>query len=220
MIKFSLKYVGKSPIDNNPALVQITAWRRSGDKPLSEPMMVSLLMHICVTRPQWVKESRQYMLYKTYLAVWSHAPCSGWSSPVLTPDGVTSGLHGPRGIPASNTGRILITLSSTQGFTFERECSANKSNGIEQLGYVTKTIRQWPLLTHWGLVTPCGDRDLGLHWLRLWLVAWRYQAITWTNVDWSSVKSSYIHISWFILGQFHKWCLNHQSLKSVWKLHV
>ena len=31
------------------------AWRRTGDKPLSEPMMVSLLMHIWVTRPQWVK---------------------------------------------------------------------------------------------------------------------------------------------------------------------
>ena len=30
------------------------AWRRSGDKPLSEPMTVSLLTHICVTRPQWV----------------------------------------------------------------------------------------------------------------------------------------------------------------------
>ena len=29
-------------------------WRRSGDKPLSEPMMVILLTHICVTRPQWV----------------------------------------------------------------------------------------------------------------------------------------------------------------------
>ena len=30
------------------------AWRRPGDKPLSEPVMVSLLTHICVTRPQWV----------------------------------------------------------------------------------------------------------------------------------------------------------------------
>ena len=30
------------------------AWRRLGDKPLSEPMMISLPMHICVTRPQWV----------------------------------------------------------------------------------------------------------------------------------------------------------------------
>ena len=31
------------------------AWRRPGDKPLSEPMIVSLLTHICVTRPQWIK---------------------------------------------------------------------------------------------------------------------------------------------------------------------
>ena len=30
------------------------AWRRPGDKPLSEPMMVRLPTHICVTRPQWV----------------------------------------------------------------------------------------------------------------------------------------------------------------------
>ena len=46
------RHFRKGPIDNNPALVQIMAWRRSGDKPLSEPMMVSLLTHICVTRPQ------------------------------------------------------------------------------------------------------------------------------------------------------------------------
>ena len=31
------------------------AWRRPGDNPLSEPMMVILPPHICVTRPQWVK---------------------------------------------------------------------------------------------------------------------------------------------------------------------
>ena len=30
------------------------AWRRPGAEPLSEPMMVSLLTRICVTRPQWV----------------------------------------------------------------------------------------------------------------------------------------------------------------------
>ena len=40
-IKISLKFVPKGPINNNPALVQIIAWRRPGDKPLSEPMMVS-----------------------------------------------------------------------------------------------------------------------------------------------------------------------------------
>ena len=56
-VKISLKYVTKGPINNIPALVQIMAWRRSGDKPLSEPMMVGLPTHICVTRPQWVKPS-------------------------------------------------------------------------------------------------------------------------------------------------------------------
>ena len=45
-IEISLKFVPKGPINNIPALVQIMAWRRSGDKPLSEPMMVSLLTHI------------------------------------------------------------------------------------------------------------------------------------------------------------------------------
>ena len=54
-IKISLKFDPKGPINNIPALVQIMAWRRPGDKPLSEAMMVSLLTHICVTRPQWVK---------------------------------------------------------------------------------------------------------------------------------------------------------------------
>ena len=49
-------------------------------------------------------------------------------------------------------------------------------------------------LTHWGLVTPYGDKDLGRHWLRYWLVAWRHQVITWTNVDLSLVRSSDIHI--------------------------
>ena len=53
-IKISLKFVPKGPINNIPALVQIRAWRRSGEKPLSEPMMVSLPTHMCVTRPQWV----------------------------------------------------------------------------------------------------------------------------------------------------------------------
>ena len=53
-IKISLKFVPKGPINKIPALLQIMAWRRPGDKPLSEPMMVRLLTHICVTRPQWV----------------------------------------------------------------------------------------------------------------------------------------------------------------------
>ena len=58
-IRISLKFVPKGPINNNPALVQILAWRWSSDKPLSEPIMVSLLRHICVIRPLSFKVNPQ-----------------------------------------------------------------------------------------------------------------------------------------------------------------
>ena len=45
-ITISLKFVPKGPINNTKALVQIMAWHRPGDKPLSEPMMISLPTHI------------------------------------------------------------------------------------------------------------------------------------------------------------------------------
>ena len=41
--KISLKFISEGPIINIPALVQIMAWRRPGDKPLSEKMMVTLM---------------------------------------------------------------------------------------------------------------------------------------------------------------------------------
>ena len=55
LLKNLLKFVPNAQMNNIPSLVPIMAWRRLGDKPLSEQTMVSLLMHICVTRPQWVK---------------------------------------------------------------------------------------------------------------------------------------------------------------------
>ena len=68
LMKISLKSVARGPSNNAAAFVQIMAWRRSGDKLLSEPMMVSLPTHICVTRPQWVKnpaivESKSNVIY-------------------------------------------------------------------------------------------------------------------------------------------------------------
>ena len=58
MYEFLLTFhwsVPGGPLNNIPTLVQVMTWRRPGDKPLSEPMMVRLPKHICVTRPQWVK---------------------------------------------------------------------------------------------------------------------------------------------------------------------
>ena len=55
-IKISLKFVPNGLINNIPALVLIMAWRRPGGKPLSEPMMIRSLTHICITQAQWVKQ--------------------------------------------------------------------------------------------------------------------------------------------------------------------
>ena len=56
-INISLKFVPRGPISNIPTLVRVMAWRLPGDKTLSEPIMVRLPTHICVTRPQWVKSN-------------------------------------------------------------------------------------------------------------------------------------------------------------------
>ena len=65
-LEISLNFVPKVQISNIPALVQIMAWRWPGDKPLSEPMMVNLLTHICVTWPQWVKDEKAMKLSCLY----------------------------------------------------------------------------------------------------------------------------------------------------------
>ena len=61
LINISLKFVPRGPMNNIPTLVQVMAWRRPGDKPLSEPMMVRLLTHICLTRPLWVNIEKSWM---------------------------------------------------------------------------------------------------------------------------------------------------------------
>ena len=77
-IIISLNFVPHGPINNIPALVQIMAWRRPGNKPLSGPMMVILPTHICVTRPQWVNQL-WCALYTNY-----HMVLSGWKKKVLS----------------------------------------------------------------------------------------------------------------------------------------
>ena len=62
------------------------AWRRPGDKPLFEPMMISLLTHICVTRPQWVKTWRPLLLLHPCIRnnhnalQWLYNECDGVSN--------------------------------------------------------------------------------------------------------------------------------------------
>ena len=60
----SLKFVPKVRINKIPELVHIMAWHRPGDKPLSEPMMVSLLTHIYIYIYSW--KDPWYSRYGSY----------------------------------------------------------------------------------------------------------------------------------------------------------
>ena len=65
-LKISMTFVPMSPINNIPTLVQVMAWRRPGDKPLSEPMTVNSSTHKCATRPQCVKYGKHSTGLSTY----------------------------------------------------------------------------------------------------------------------------------------------------------
>ena len=54
-VQISLKFVPKGQINDKPALIQIMAWHRTGDRTLYVPIIITIiitLMHICVTQPQ------------------------------------------------------------------------------------------------------------------------------------------------------------------------
>ena len=63
-IKISLKFVPKGPINNIPALVQMMDWHHPANKPLSEPVMVSLPTPIWVTLPQWLNELKMQLWFE------------------------------------------------------------------------------------------------------------------------------------------------------------
>ena len=64
-ITISLKFVSKGTINDIPALFQIMAWHRPDDKPLSGAIVIILLMHICITRPQ-----RVYQVFCKHAIMW------------------------------------------------------------------------------------------------------------------------------------------------------
>ena len=83
------------------------------------------------------------------------------------------------GVHIVHISRVIIayTLESLSSLTYNHEI-ATKYVSISPQQNVVATAS-----THCGLVTPFGDIDLGQHWLREWLGAWRHQAITQTKVD-------------------------------------
>ena len=95
-IEISLKSAPKGSINDIPALVQIMAWRRPGGKPLSEPMMISLLKHMRHSASMSISVSnhRKTTHYSTLLALYKGNPS------------VTGGFTSQR---ASNSERVSMS---------------------------------------------------------------------------------------------------------------
>ena len=111
LIKFSLNFVANGPINNIPVLVPIMAWRRPGDKPLSEPMMFSLLTHICITRSQWVKTA-WFSIGVKYLKASQIARFMG---PTWDPPGSCRPQMGPMLVPWTLLSGMSLTRSEMIG---------------------------------------------------------------------------------------------------------
>ena len=80
-IKTSLKFVPKGTIDNIPVWVQMMVWRKSGDKPSSEPMMVNLLTHICANELKIFSVNSSRKLYDRIQGKWGN----GWMYQLTAP---------------------------------------------------------------------------------------------------------------------------------------
>ena len=59
-IIISLKFVPEGPIDNKATLVQVMAWRRTGDKPLPAAMLTQFTdTYIITLLPAWGYDTLQ-----------------------------------------------------------------------------------------------------------------------------------------------------------------
>ena len=73
-IRFSLKFVPRSPIDNKPVLVQVIAWRLSVPTHYLNQCWPSSQTHICGTRWRWVNKYTK-IIFKISWEVIKNSPC-------------------------------------------------------------------------------------------------------------------------------------------------
>ena len=67
LLPITLNFVTTETTDNKSSLVQVMAWRRTGDKPLPEPVMTKISWPFGVTNSQWVKGGMQCVASVMYL---------------------------------------------------------------------------------------------------------------------------------------------------------
>ena len=142
-VNISLKFVPRNPMNNIPALVQIMAWRRSGDKPLYEPMMVNLPMHICVTRPQWVKCVIFQHILKIYTLSISSEIASRWMPQNFIDDKSTlvqvmAWCRQATSHYLSQVGRSILPYHQAYGIRWANEYSTMNGNDLDTSMQVCK----------------------------------------------------------------------------------
>ena len=75
LMTVSLKCVSQGPINTIPVLIKIMAWHRTGDKPLSEPM-IALFTDAYMCLLAWMSSSRwclgEWFLMGEYNGMYSH----------------------------------------------------------------------------------------------------------------------------------------------------
>ena len=137
------------------------AWRQPGDKPLSEPRMVSILMHICVTRSQWVNQKMPQFFNKL------ESNCSL----------ITYWLSMPSWDIVVNSIKLLYCLEIDSS-------PLDKMAAISQMifsdEFLWKKISVFWLLFHWSLFLRV-QLTITQYWFRYGLVPNRWHAIIWTN---------------------------------------
>ena len=132
LTNISPKFIPKGPINNIPALVQIMAWHRTGNKLLSEPMMIILLTHICITHPQWAKWLSWMREYYKFLP-WQHV------NHILVIDSLTV-------VGGLNSNQFVMWLKKKWYFTLCSSCV-----GLTHVGQLISVITmRADLLVHNG----------------------------------------------------------------------
>ena len=139
--KIALKSVPKGPSTNIPGLFQIMAWHRPGDKPLSETVTVTLLMHVCVTRPQWVNKDLSMVITcpiaKVVSSIYRH---SKDYVALVSDTGVAS---------AHDTFSLFIFVRDEKEIWFFWLISVHKKlHFIKKSSGVSTQIYYWDLATH------------------------------------------------------------------------
>ena len=143
------------------------AWRRPGGKSLSEPMMASLLTHICVTRPQWVQTLKRPWEYIPAQTPWNVNVTSERSS---LPNKFYVTINANKQSFITFRSCIIERISCWQHFlhrTWRQNASAASVFQLAYIYYVVFRLYAPIYLRIWSKLAPIQRRNM------LWHEPWR-----------------------------------------------